>query len=115
MVASGNNSYAPVVAKLSGTTFAKPVLIGDTNSCDPSSHDVGTDGSGRVVDISNECGQLAVDNLASTTKAGIVRFSSGGTNSAGPAQIASTPRGPAIAVWAVESPSTSSLGGAAQA
>jgi len=105
MVASANGSYAPVVAKLSGTTFTKPVLIGDNNGCDPSSHDVGADASGRVVDISDECGQLAVDNLANTTKAGIVRFSSGGTDSAGPAQIASTPRGHAIAVWAIESPS----------
>ncbi|BEP13111.1 hypothetical protein acdb102_14220 [Acidothermaceae bacterium B102] len=105
LVTAQFDSYAPVVAKLSGTAFGKPVLIGDHNGCDPSSHDVGTDASGRVVDISNECGQLAVDNLANTTKAGIVRFSAGGTNAAGPAQIASTPRGHAIAVWAVESPS----------
>ena len=105
LVSAQFDSYAPAVAKLSGTTFGKPVLIGDHNGCDPSSHDVGTDASGRVVDISDECGQLTVDNLANTTKAGIVRFSSGGTDSAGPAQIASTPRGHAIAVWAVESPS----------
>ena len=97
--------YRPVVSKLSGTTFSKPVLTGDNGTCAPSSHDVGTDASGRVYDISDECGQLAVDNLANTTKAGIVRFSSGGTNAAGPAQIASSPRGHAVAVWAIESPS----------
>ena len=105
LVTAQFDSYAPAVAKLGGTSFSTPALLGDKNGCDPSSHDVGTDASGRVVDISNECGQLTVDNLANTTKAGIVRFSSGGTNSAGPAQIASSPRGHAVAVWAIESPS----------
>jgi hypothetical protein len=96
-------SYVPVVSKWTGSGFSARKPIGDHNSCAPSSHDLGTDASGRVVDISNECGLLAVDNLANTTSAGIVRFSAGGTNAAGPAQIASTPRGHAIAVWAVES------------
>jgi hypothetical protein len=56
------------------------------------------------VDISDECDQLAVTNLANTTRASIVRFAAGGAVSAGPAQIASTPRGHAIAVWSIESP-----------
>ena len=98
------------MAKWNGSAFSTPKLLGDRNACTPGSHDVGTDASGRIVDIANECGQLAVDNLANTTSAGIVRFSSGGTNSSGPAQIASTPRGHAIAVWAIESPTTWATG-----
>ena len=104
LIATQDNSYAPVVAKWNGSAFSTPQLIGDHSACDPSSHDASTDASGRIVDIANECGQLTVYNLPNTTTAGIVRFSSGGTNSAGPAQIASTPRGHAIAVWAIESP-----------
>ena len=103
LIAAESGSYAPVVAKWGGSAFATPKLIGDKSNCDPSSHDTGTDASGRIVDISDECGQLTVDNLPTTSSAAIVRFSSGGTNSAGPAQIASTPRGHAIAVWAIES------------
>ena len=104
LIAAQFGSYSAAVAKWSGSAFSTPKLLGDRNACTPGSHDVGTDASGRVVDIANECGQLAVDNLANTTSAGIVRFSSGGTNSSGPAQIASTPRGHAIAVWSIESP-----------
>lgn len=104
LIASQDGSYSPVVAKWNGSAFATPKLLGDRNACAPGSHDVGTDASGRVVDLANECGQMTVYNLANTTTAGIVRFSSGGTNAAGPAQIASTPRGHAIAVWGIESP-----------
>lgn len=99
-----DSSYWPVVAKWTGAGFSARKTIGDDAACAPSTHDLGTDASGRLVDIGNECGKLTVYNLPGTTRAGIVRFSSGGVDAAGPAQIASTPRGHAIAVWAIESP-----------
>jgi hypothetical protein len=104
LIASESGGYRPIVSKYTGSGFSSPTLLGDSNACPPSSHDVGTDASGRVLDISDECDRLAVANLANTTRAGIVRFAAGGSVSAGPAQVASTPRGHAIAVWSIESP-----------
>ncbi len=95
--------YFPVVARWTGSGFSAPKPDGDTNSCAPSTHDLVTDASGRVADVSNECDKIAVANLANTTTAGIVRFSAGGAVAGGRPQIASTPRGVAWVAWAVES------------
>jgi hypothetical protein len=104
MVASNLASNAAAISKLSGGTFTKPVLEGVPDNCVPSSHDLGADASGRLVDVSNECGTIAVDNFPTTTLAGEFRFTPSGTLSAGPPQITTTPRGRGVVVWGVESP-----------
>ncbi|HTY71089.1 MAG TPA: hypothetical protein VMI11_01540 [Actinomycetes bacterium] len=98
-----NADYSPVVAKWTGTSFSRPTLIGDTNSCTPNSHDPVADASGRVVDVTDECGKITVTNLPDTTHASIVRFSDRGTEAGGSPQIASTPSGKAVVAWSIES------------
>jgi hypothetical protein len=103
LVASVNNSsYAPVVAKWTGTGFSQPTQTGDHNSCSPESHDLFADASGRVADIAFECSEVAVTNMPDTVHAAVVRFSAGGTTNAGPPRIATTPRGYSFAVWSIE-------------
>jgi hypothetical protein len=103
LVASTSNaSYAPVVATFGRTGFSKPTLLGDTNSCAPSSHDPVTDSSGRLADISIECSQIAVADLYKKAHAGIVRFAARGTTAAGIPQIATTAGGRAIVAWTIE-------------
>jgi hypothetical protein len=111
MVASNLASNASAVSKLSGGSFTKPVLEGVPNNCVPSTHDLGTDASGRLVDASNECGTIAVDDFPGTTVAGEFRFTPSGTLSSGPPQITTTPRGHGVVVWGVENPG-SGLGNA---
>lgn len=107
LVTSVNNStYHPVVAAWTGTAFGRPVLIGDTNNCAPTSHDTATDASGRLVDVSIECNQISVANLEKTTHAAIVRFGTRGITAGGTPQIATTRSGRAIVAWTVEAPST---------
>ena len=54
-------------------------LTGDKSSCAPSSHDPVADASGRMADISMECGDVAIANLTDTLHAAVVRFANGGT------------------------------------
>jgi hypothetical protein len=94
LVASeGNAGYRPVVSAFANGAFGTPRLTGDTSSCAPSSHDLVTDASGRLADVGNECGKITVANLPATTKAALVRFSSGDTVAGGPPQITTTGRG----------------------
>ncbi|MDQ1709378.1 MAG: hypothetical protein QOG49_763, partial [Frankiaceae bacterium] len=75
LVASiGNASYSPAAAKFNGTGFPRPRLIGDANSCAPSSHDLVADGSGRLADVSNECGKITIVNMPDAANAALVRF-----------------------------------------
>jgi hypothetical protein len=101
--------YYPVVARWMGSKFSTPKLTGDKNACAPNSHDLVTDASGRIADVTNECGKITVADLANTTKAGIVRFSAGGTVAGGNPQIATTPRGHAWVAWAIESTTANKL------
>lgn len=100
--ATGNASYSPVVAKWTGHGFSKPTSTGDKNPCAPNSHDTSTDKSGRLVDVTNECGQITVANLPNTTHAAIYRFKSGGTVAGDHVQIVSSPRGHAWVMWGIE-------------
>ena len=94
LIASIDNAdYWPVIAKWNGAGFSKPVPTGDKNACAPSSHDLNTDASGRLVDVSEECSNVTIANLPATTVAGLFSFKSGGTFAGGIPQIASTPRG----------------------
>ena len=104
LIASIDNAdYWPVIAKWNGAGFSKPVPTGDKNACAPSSHDLNTDASGRLVDVSAECSNITIANLPATTVAGLFTFKSGGTIAGGIPQIASTPRGHAIVVWSIQS------------
>jgi hypothetical protein len=98
----GNADYSPVVAKYSAGTFGKATLTGDTNSCAPGTHDLSSDASGRLVDVSIECSQLAIADLPNTSTAGIFRFNVTGTFAGITPQIATTPRGHGVVVWSVE-------------
>jgi hypothetical protein len=99
-----NAGYRPVVSKWKSSSFGKPELTGDKNNCAPSSHDLVTDGSGRVADVANECGQLTLSNLADTEHAGLARFSAGGTTSSGDPQISTSTRGFGWVAWGILSP-----------
>ena len=100
----GNADYSPVVAAWNGNGFSRPTLTGDRNNCAPNSHDTGTDASGRLVDVTNECGNITVSNLADTLHAAIIRFGAptSATLAGGAPQIASTPRGQAWVAWSIE-------------
>ena len=97
-----NASYWPTVAKWTGSGFGKRQPTGDKNNCAPSSHDLGTDTSGRLVDASTECTTIAVSDAPDTVHAGIVRIPSRGVFASGSPQITSTSRGHAVVVWSVE-------------
>jgi hypothetical protein len=103
LIASENDAgYWPVIAQWTGSAFAKPHLTGDKRDCAPSTHDLNTDASGRLVDISNECGNMTVANLPGTTVASTLQFPAGGIPADGIPQIATTPRGHGVVVWSVE-------------
>jgi hypothetical protein len=104
LIASVDNAdYWPVIEKWAGSGFGKPAPTGDKNACSPFSHDLNTDASGRLVDVSEECSKITVANLPATTVAGLFSFNNGGTFAGGIPQIASTPRGHAVVVWSIES------------
>jgi hypothetical protein len=98
----GNDIYQPVVAKWTKSGFSRARSTGDHNAATPSSHDDVTDGSGRLVDVSNEGGQIAVANLADTTHAAVVRLAGHGTLAGFAPQVGTTARGNGVALWAVE-------------
>ncbi len=103
LVTSVNNAnYFPVSWSWTGSTFAHPTLTGDLNHCSPASHDLVSDGSGRVADVSRECGDLAIANLTDTRHAAVVRFPAGGTFAGGDPQLATTSRGPGWVFWSIE-------------
>jgi hypothetical protein len=104
LIASIDNAdYWPVVGKWTGTGFSKPRPTGDKHPCAPSTHDLNSDDSGRLVDVSNECGAITVANLPNTASAALFQFPSGGTVANGIPQIATTPRGHGVVAWSIES------------
>jgi len=104
LITSVNNAnYFPVVWSWTGSTFARPTLTGDFNSCSPSSHDAVSDASGRLADVSVECRDVAVANLPDTRHAAVVRFPGGGTFAGGDPQLTTTRRGKGWVAWSIES------------
>ena len=101
-----NAGYRPSVARWTGAGFSKPQLIGDDNSCAASTHDVVSDGSGRVADVVSTCENLTIYNLPDTKHAAIVRFKAGGTFAGGPPQITTTTRGHGWVAWGILSAPT---------
>ena len=104
LVASiGNASYQPVVAHFTGSGFTGVSRTGDTNPCSPSSHDLVSDASGRLADVSNECGRITVANQPQRGRAALFRFDAGSTVAGGDPQIATTPRGYGWVAWSTQS------------
>jgi hypothetical protein len=102
---SGPNFYRAAIAKWNGHGFGRPALTADHNACTPSTHDGSTDPSGRLLDVSNECGQVTVANYVNDDTAAIYRFRGGDTVTFTP-QIASGSRGVATVVWSTQSDGT---------
>ncbi len=104
VVSEPNASYHPESWSWTGSGFGRPTLTGDFNNCSPTSHDLMPDASGRVADVADECGDLAIVNMADTRHSGVARFSiHGKTFAGGNPQITTTPRGRGWVVWGEES------------
>ena len=98
-----NASYQPVVADWTGSGFAAPTLTGDTNACAPSSHDPVSDASGRLADVSMECGDVAIANLPDTAHATVFRFPVNGTFAGTLPQLTTSPDGSSWVTWSTQS------------
>ena len=110
MVTSVNNpSYRPVIWSWGGSGFGHPTLTGDFNACTPSSHDLVADASGRAADVSKECSDVAIANLADTRHAAVTRFSERATLAGGDPQLTTNPRGTGWVVWSIQAPITNKL------
>ena len=110
LVTSVNNaSYHPEIWSWTGSAFGHPALTGDLNACSPSSHDLVADASGRAADVSKECSDVAITNLADTRHAAVTRFFVPSTLAGGDPQLATTPRGTGWVVWSVQAPITQKL------
>jgi len=96
-------TYQPVVASWTGSGFGAPVLTGDANACAPSSHDPVSDASGRLADVSIECGDVAVADLPDTAHAAIFRFPVNGTIAGSLPQLTTAADGSGWVAWSIES------------
>jgi hypothetical protein len=96
-----NASYRPVIAKWTGSAFAKRHLTPDHNSCGANTHDSSTDPSGRLLDVSWECHLVAVANYPDAFHAAITRFATPGTTLEAP-QISSGTRGIATVAYLIQ-------------
>jgi hypothetical protein len=107
LIATENNAdYHPVVSRLTNAGWTTPALTGDVSNCLPSGHDVVADASGRLADASEVCADaVAVDNLADTRHAAIVRIGVAGTFAGGQPQLTTSPSGRGWVAWSVESAS----------
>ncbi|HEY1915423.1 MAG TPA: hypothetical protein VGH27_07585 [Streptosporangiaceae bacterium] len=103
-IVTASPSYVPVAASWNGTAFGPIAPIGNPGTCAPSSAETRTDASGRLADVTNECGKITVDNLQNTTKAATVRFDAGGTVAGSIPEIATLPSGRAWVVYAIQTP-----------
>jgi hypothetical protein len=97
-----NATYQPEIWTWTGNGFGHPTRIGEFKNCAPAGHDLVTDASGRVADVTNECDFVVVENLSDTRHSGIVAFPEHATAAGGDYQIATTRRGRAWAIWSVE-------------
>ena len=111
LIAAENNAdYHPVVSRLTNAGWSSPALTGDLSNCYPADHDVVADASGRLADASEECADsVAVENLADTRHAAIVRFHVPGTFAGGDPQLTTSPSGRGWVAWSVESASGDKL------
>ncbi len=105
LIATENNAdYHPVVSRLTNAGWSTPALTGDLGNCFPSSYDVVADASGRLAVASPECDDaIAVENLANTRHAAIVRVPVKGTMAGGTPQLTTAPSGRGWVAWSIES------------
>jgi hypothetical protein len=75
-----------------GHGFSEATPIGDTNNCAPNSAQTASDPSGRLTDVTNECGVITVDNMPTSSRAAIFRFPAKGTITSMPT-LATLPAG----------------------
>jgi hypothetical protein len=109
ITAVGDATYRPVISKWTGNGFSHRKLTADHSPCAPATHDAYSDGSGRLVEVANECGKLAVSDYPDDNHDAVLRFPGRGLVNAQAPQIASTSRGTAFVAWSVESGSTGDL------
>jgi hypothetical protein len=111
LLASENNAgYQSVVSRLTNAGWSKPALTGSLGNCFPDGHDAVGDASGRLADAFEVCADaVAVENLADTRHAAIVRFGVPGTFAGGQPQLTTSPSGRGWVAWSVESTSGDKL------
>jgi hypothetical protein len=102
VTATANASYQPVVSNWTGHSFSKATPIGDTSNCAPNSAHTGSDLSGRLTDVTNECGMITVDNMPTSSRAAIFRFPAKGTIAGSGPQLATLPSGKGWVVYALQ-------------
>ena len=103
LVTSVNNAdYNPIVWSWTGSGFDRPTSNG-AHGCEPSTHDVVADSSGRLADVAVECADLAITNLPDTRHAAIVRFNAHATFAGGSPQLTTSARGTGWVAWSIES------------
>jgi hypothetical protein len=105
LIASENNAgYQSVVSKPTATGWSTPTLTGSFGNCSPDDHDAVADASGRLADAFEICADaVAVENLADTSHAAIMRFNVPGTFAGGQPQVTTSPSGRGWVAWSVES------------
>jgi hypothetical protein len=105
LLASENNAgYQSVVSRLTSAGWSTPALTGSLGNCFPDGHDAVGDASGRLADAFEVCADaVAVENLADTRHAAIVRFAVPGTFAGGQPQLTTSPSGRGWVAWSVES------------
>jgi hypothetical protein len=103
VTAINNASYHPVISKWTGTGFTARARTADGSPCTPVGHDGWADASGRLLDVSWECGKVTIANYADAFHAAIVRFSVSNTATFTP-QIASGTRGIATVAYSNQQP-----------
>jgi hypothetical protein len=111
LIASENNAgYQSVVSRLTNSGWSTPALTGSLGNCFPDGHDAVGDASGRLADAFEVCADaVAVENLADTRHAAIVRFAVPGTFAGGQPQLTTSPSGRGWVAWSVESTSGNKL------
>jgi hypothetical protein len=102
VTAAADSSYKPVVSHWTGHGFSEAAPIGDTSNCAPNSAQTGSDPSGRLTDVTNECGMITVDNMPTSSRAAIFRFPAKGTVSGSTPELATLPSGRGWVVYALE-------------
>jgi hypothetical protein len=102
VTATADASYKPVVSRWTGHGFSGASPIGDTNNCAPNSAQTGSDASGRLTDVTNECGMITVDNMPTTSRAAIFRFPAKGTVAGSGPELATLASGRGWVVYALQ-------------
>ena len=102
VTATADASYKPVVSRWTGHGFSAALPIGDTNNCAPNSAQTASDPSGRLTDVTNECGMITVDNMPTSSRAAIFRFAAKGTVAGSTPELATLPSGRGWVVYALQ-------------